>query len=338
MSTRKLPRSMIGRQFYNFRKRTTAWYSLIALAALIVIALSAELIANNVPYVASYNGKLYFPMITNYSSADLGTTGFSPNWRKECERAEMSCAFPPVKYDPIEISHDVGKYPAPPSTAHPMGLDALGRDIFARMIYGFRVSFSYAVGVWLLAFSAGTIIGSCMGYFGGIFDITFYRLMEIFFAVPYLVVLITLVSVFTPNLVLLVFISALFSWGNITRYMRAEFLRIRKQDFVASARAAGCTTTQVIFRHILPNAVTPIITFSPFFIASGILGLSALDFLGLGVPPPTPSWGELLRQGKEHFMAAWYLAVFPAVGLFVTLALINFVGEGVRDAFDPKRY
>jgi microcin C transport system permease protein len=338
MTSRKLPKSMLGRQFYSFRKRKTAWYSLIALSLFIAVALGSELIANSVPYVATYNGKVFFPMISNYSSAEIGTQGFSPNWRKECLREDVSCVFPPVKYSPIEIAHDVNKYPAAPSAEHPMGLDALGRDIFARMIYGFRVSFSYAVGVWLLSFATGTVIGSCMGYFGGLFDLTFYRIMEIFFAVPYLVVLITLVSVFTPSLWLLVLISSLFSWGNITRYMRAEFLRIRKQDFVASARASGCTTAQVIFRHILPNAVTPIITFSPFFIASSILGLSALDFLGLGVPPPTPSWGELLRQGKEHFMSAWYLAVFPAAGLFVTLALINFVGEGVRDAFDPKRY
>ncbi len=177
-----------------------------------------------------------------------------------------------------------------------------------------------------------------MGFFGGWFDIIFYRMMEIFFSIPYLVVLITLVSIFTPNIILLVVISSIFSWGYITRYMRSEFLRIRKLDYVKSARAAGCSTRSILFKHILPNALTPIITFSPFFIASGILGLSSLDFLGLGVMPPTPSWGELLRQGKEYFMSAWYLALFPGLGLFLTLALVNFVGEGVRDAFDPKRY
>ena len=206
------------------------------------------------------------------------------------------------------------------------------------MLYGFRVSFVYAVGVWVISFVVGASIGSCMGYFGGWFDIVFYRLMEIFFSIPYLVVLITLVSIFTPNIVLLVVMSSLFSWGYITRYMRSEFLKIRNLDFVLSARAAGNTTTQILFKHILPNALTPLITFSPFFIASNILGLSSLDFLGLGVTPPTPSWGELLRQGKEYFLSAWYLAVFPSIGLFMTLALVNFVGEGIRDAFDPRRY
>jgi microcin C transport system permease protein len=326
------------RQWRNFRNRKTAFYSLIVLLTGIILSLGAELIANNTPYAVVYKGSLYLPMVKNYAPQEFDYAELSPNYREICKSPEASCIFPPVRFNAIEIDSSYDHYPAPPSLAHPMGLDALGRDIFARMLYGFRVSFSYAVGVWLLAFTIGTIIGSSMGYFGGLFDITFYRLMEIFFAIPYLIVLITLASIFTPNLALLIVISSIFSWGNITRYMRAEFLRIRKQDFVASARAAGCTTRQIIFRHILPNALIPIITFSPFFISHGILGLSALDFLGLGVQPPTPSWGELLKQGKEHFLTAWYLAVFPAAGLFTTLALINFVGEGVRDAFDPRRY
>lgn len=332
------PNTLLRRQIHNFKQRKTAYYSFMVLVVLIILSAGAELVANSKPYFVAYKGSLHFPMVVNYSSANFDTEGFHPDYRQICAQEEVTCLFPPVKYGPLEIVQDVKHYPAPPSLEHPMGLDALGRDTFARLLYGSRVSFSYAVGVWLLAFSFGTVIGSCMGFFGGWFDITFYRLMEIFFAVPYLVVLITLVSVFTPNLVLLMGISALFSWGSITRYMRSEFLRIRKQDFVASARAAGCTTRQIIFRHVLPNAITPLITFSPFFISHSVLGLSSLDFLGLGVPPPTPSWGELLRQGKEYFLSAWYLALFPAVALFSTLALINFVGEGVRDAFDPRRY
>ena len=136
----------------------------------------------------------------------------------------------------------------------------------------------------------------------------------------------------------LIFISSIFRWGYITRYMRAQFLSIRKLDYVMSAKAVGCNTRQILFRHILPNALTPLITFSPFFISTQILALSSLDFLGLGVIPPTPSWGELLSQGKVYFLSAWYLALFPALALFLTLALINFVGEGIRDAFDPRRY
>jgi microcin C transport system permease protein len=302
------------------------------------MSLAAELFVNDKPYILTYKNEVYFPMFKRYPTRFFDYPSIRPNFRKICERETTSCVFPLVRYSPTEIVKDVEHYPQSPTLEHPMGLDSLGRDILARMLYGFRVSISYAVGVWILAFSIGVIIGCSMGYFGGLFDIFFYRVMEIFFSIPYLVVLITLVSIFTPNILLLVVISSLFSWGYITRYMRAEVFRIRKLDFVTSARAAGCSTKQILFRHILPNALTPIITFSPFFIATNILGLSSLDFLGLGVMPPTPSWGELLRQGKEHFMEAWYLALFPALGLFTTLALVNFVGEGIRDAFDPRRY
>lgn len=333
----KMSTTSYKRQFDSFKKRKTAFYSLILLSIMIIVSFCAELIANNKPYVLFYNNSIYFPIAKDYPTATFDYNNIIPKYREICSRENTSCLFPPVKYNPIEIVDEADHYPLGPSIDHPMGLDSLGRDIFARMIYGFRVSFTYALGVWLVAFTVGTIIGSCMGYFGGLVDIAFYRFMEIFFSIPYLVVLITLVSIFTPNILLLVFISATFAWGHITRYTRAEFLRIRKLDFVLSAKTAGCTTRQILFRHILPNALTPIITFSPFFIASNILGLSSLDFLGLGVTPPTPSWGELLRQGKEYFMEAWYLAVFPAFGLFITLALINFVGEGIRDAFDPRR-
>jgi microcin C transport system permease protein len=330
--------SSFGRRLKNFKKRKTAFYSLILLTVIILMSIFAELVANNRPYVTFYKGSVYFPILKDYPTSTFDYPSIRPDYRGICKKEDVSCLFPPIKYNPIEIIQGVAEYPSPPSLEHPMGLDALGRDIFARMLYGFRVSFFYACGVWLVAFTIGTIIGSCMGYFGGKFDLIFYRLMEIFFSIPYLVVLITLVSIFTPQIGLLIFISALFRWGYLTRYMRSEVLRTKKLDYVMSAQSVGCSTRQVLFKHVLINALTPIITFSPFFIASAILGLSSLDFLGLGVMPPTPSWGELLRQGKEYFLSAWYLAVFPAFGLFATLALINFVGEGIRDAFDPRRY
>ena len=311
---------------------------MILLSTMIVLSLASEFVANNRPYITLYKGNVFFPVLKNYPTAKFDYFSIRPDFRKICKRKNTSCIFPPVKYGPIEIDRNVRKYPAPPSLSHPMGLDSLGRDIFARMIYGLRISLGYAACVWLISFTVGTILGSCMGFFGGVVDLTLYRMMEVFFAIPYLIVLITLVSIFSPSISLLVIISSLFSWGYITRYMRSEFFKIRKLDYIQSAVASGNTTTKIIFRHILPNALTPLITFSPFFIAANILGLSSLDFLGLGVMPPTPSWGELLRQGKEYFLGAWYLAVFPAFGLFATLALINFVGEGIRDAFDPRRY
>ena len=325
------------RKWQKFKSRQTAWYSLILLSCCGILSLVAELVVNDKPYFLIYKDQIYFPLFKAYSASTFDENVIKPNYRQIC-RTKASCLFPPVKYNPLEIAHDVDSYPSPPTWDHPLGLDSLGRDIFARMLYGFRVSFSYALGVWLICFTIGTIIGALMGYLGGMFDIVFYRLMEIFFSIPYLIVLIILVSVFTPNIVLLICISSVFSWGHITRYMRAEFLKMRKLDYILSAKTVGCSTKRILFRHILPNALTPLITFSPFFIAHNILGLSSLDFLGLGVIPPTPSWGELLRQGKEHFLTAWYLALFPALGLFGTLVLINFVGEGIRDAFDPRRY
>ncbi len=337
-ATSNVKNASFRRKFQNFKKRKTAYYSLMMLVVLILVSVFSEFVANDKPFVLVYKSSVYFPLFKQYPTMKFDYFSIRPDFRKICKRENTSCVFPIVHYNPIEIETDVEKYPSPPTFRHPMGLDSIGRDIFARMIYGFRISFLYAVGVWVLAFSIGTVIGSCMGYFGGLFDIVFFRLMEVFFSIPYLIVLITLVSIFTPNIFLLIFISTIFSWGYLTRYMRAEVYRIRKLDYVASAVAAGCTTRQILFRHILPNALTPLITFSPFFIATGILGLSSLDFLGLGVMPPTPSWGELLKQGKEYFLSAWYLAVFPALGLFSTLALINFVGEGIRDAFDPRRY
>jgi len=327
-----------NRKWQKFRDRKTAYISMFFLVAMIIISFAAELVANNRPYFIIYKNSIHFPIFKDHPTSTFDYFSIRPDYRKICERETTTCLFPPVKFDPIEIDRTIFKYPAPPTLEHPMGLDSLGRDIFARMVYGFRISFSYALGVWLISFTVGTVLGSCMGYFGGLVDLTIYRLMEIFFAIPYLIVLITLVSIFTPNITLLVVISSLFSWGYITRYMRSEFLKIRKLDYISSAIASGNSTTQIIFKHILPNALIPLITFSPFFIAANILGLSSLDFLGLGVMPPTPSWGELLRQGKEYFLGAWYLAVFPAIGLFITLALINFVGEGIRDAVDPRRY
>lgn len=330
-------KSDFKRKWYKFRQRRTAFFSLLILAVVFFISLFSEFFANSNPYFVRFSGKSYFPMVVNYPGRAFQQTNLRPDYRQLCQ-GTATCLFPPVRYTPLEIAHDVERYPAPPSWEHPLGLDSLGRDIAARMLYGFRVSFLYALGVWLISFTVGTILGAIMGYFGGFVDIVLYRIMEIFFAIPYLIILITLVSIFTPNILLLVCISSLFGWGMICRYMRAEFLKIRRLDYIRSAQSVGCKTRHILFRHILPNALTPIITFSSFFISSSILGLSSLDFLGLGVTPPTPSWGELLRQGKEHFLTAWYLAVFPALGLFSTLALVNFVGEGIRDAFDPKRY
>jgi microcin C transport system permease protein len=217
-----------------------------------------------------------------------------------------------------------------------LGTDEGGRDVAARLLYGFRYSIWYAVIVWVLSSILGIVAGSIMGFKGGWTDLVGQRAIEIIESLPYLMILITLVSIFKPNLFMLAALTVFFGWVGISIYIRAEFLKLRRREFVEAARALGASRARQIFRHILPNSLTPWITVSPFLIAGNIAGLAALDFLGFGLPAPTPSWGELLNQALKNFRIAWWLAVFPSLALFVTLTVLNLIGEGVRDAFDPR--
>jgi microcin C transport system permease protein len=195
----------------------------------------------------------------------------------------------------------------------------------------------YALGVWAITYLIGVSAGLCMGFFGGRVDFIGQRVVEVLSSIPQFFLLIILVSIFDPSISLLVAISAAFGWINISYYLRAEGLRLRRLEFIEGARSVGLPTWKVLFRHVLPNALNPIITFSPFAIAAGVTGLAALDYLGFGLAPPTPSWGELLNQAKKNFTTAWWLAFFPSLALFGTLTLLSFIGEGLRNAFDPRR-
>lgn len=225
----------------------------------------------------------------------------------------------------------------PGTFQHLLGTDDRGRDVFARMVYGFRTSLSFALVVTFFCYLIGIIVGALLGYYGGKFDIIMQRFVEIWSAMPFLFTVMIFAAIMIPNFWMLVGILVIFSWMGMTYYIRAEFLREKSKDYVAAARAIGCTDGAIIFRHILPNALTPIISFAPFAVVANIGSLVSLDFLGFGLPAPTPSWGELLGQGLGNLTKPW-LILSPTLAMFLTLLLVSFIGEAIREAFDPKQY
>ena len=234
------------------------------------------------------------------------------------------------------IKEDV-RFPFAPVRGHMMGIDGAGRDVLARVLYGLRTSLTF--GLMLVAFSVamGIIAGALQGYYGGILDITGQRVIEIWSALPFLYIMILMGSIYGRSFSLLLFIYGLFNWIGISYYIRAEFLRLRKQPFVESAKCMGISDYKIIFKHILPNAMVPVITFFPFSLVGAIGALAALDYLGFGLPPPTPSWGELIFQAQQYRWA-WWLILYPSMVLFIVMLLGVFIGEGVRNAYDPKQY
>jgi microcin C transport system permease protein len=245
-------------------------------------------------------------------------------------------------YPPIPYSYETLNYfsktpnPAPPSFDNWLGTDDRGRDVLARLIYGFRLSILFGLALTIVGVSVGIITGSLMGFFGGKFDLVSQRLIEIWSAMPELYLLIIFASIFNPSIWLLIILLAAFGWMGLSDYVRAEFFRNRALEYVRAARALGLTNLQIMRRHILPNSLTPVITFLPFRMSAAILSLTSLDFLGLGVPPGTPSLGELLSQGKSN-LDAWWISLSTFVVLVATLLLLTFMGEALRDAFDSRK-
>lgn len=225
----------------------------------------------------------------------------------------------------------------PGTFQHLLGTDDRGRDVFARMVYGFRTSLSFALVVTFFCYVIGISFGAFLGYYGGKFDIIMQRFVEIWSAMPFLYTVMIFAAIMIPNFWMLVFILVIFKWMGMTYYIRAEFLREKSRDYVAAAKAIGCTDSTIIFKHILPNALTPVISFAPFAVVADIGSLVSLDFLGFGLPAPTPSWGELLGQGLANLTKPW-LILSPTLAMFLTLLLVSFIGEAIREAFDPKQY
>lgn len=328
------------RRWEAFRSRRVSLASLIVLLALFGLSLGAELLANDKPLILRAGGTTYFPVLRDYRPSDFGQRDtFVVDYRqleKNLKPGDWSI-WPVLRWGPYESDPLPEFYPAEPSAQHLLGTDDKGRDLLVRLLYGFRISMVFALSVWVLSFLFGVSFGALQGYLGGWVDFVGQRFTEIWSAIPVFFLILVFITLFTPNLVLLIALSSLFGWTTIAQYQRAEFLSLRNREFVEAARAMGAGPLRIMMRHILPNALTPLVTFTPFTIAGGITAIAALDYLGFGVPPPTPSWGELLRQSMTHFSTAWWISTYTVGSMFLVLSLLVHINEGVREAFDPHR-
>ena len=319
-----------------------AWYSFIILSALFVLSLFAELLCNDRPYIISFNDKLYFPIFKFYPEKEFGGKYLTEADYVSLRNSDLFkkegnwMLLPPVPHSPLHSYMDLeGTPPHPPSAMHWLGTDASARDVFARLLYGFRICMLFSLILAGIATLFGILIGGVQGYFGGVIDLVVQRMIEIWSSLPFLYVVILVGTIYSRSFMILVLVLSLFQWIGLSYYMRGEFLKIRNLNYVKVAKTMGMPSSHILFRQILPNGLTPVITLLPFQIIGGIGALTALDFLGFGLQPPTPSWGELLSQGLNNLFAPW-LAVSTVVCLFTTLLLATFIGEGVREAFDPR--
>lgn len=331
------------RRWANFKANRRGWYSLWVFGVLFGVSLAAELVANDKPIVLYLDGTLHFPAFTLVTEVELGGTlpveadYTDPYVRDLIERLDGWSIDPPIpySYDTIDLYIDSGA-PAPPSARHWLGTDDGAKDVLARLIYGFRLSVSFGIALTFFASIIGVTVGAVQGYFGGAIDLAGQRVVEIWAGLPILLVLIILASIFEPNVFLLLAILIAFSWMTLVSVVRAEFLRARNFDYVRAARSLGVSNFTIMRRHVLPNATVAALTFLPFILCGAVTTLTALDFLGFGLPVGSPSLGELLQQGKSNLQAPW-LGLTGFFTLAVMLCLLIFVGEAVRDAFDPRR-
>ncbi len=329
---------LLKKRWRVFKTCRRGMYSLVILIGFFLFSATAEFWANDKPIILVYKDRVYFPAVKYYPPSDfnLDQSAVTVDYKK-LKLAEKDFVLNPViPWNPYESNTQVSEYPSPPTWTNWMGTDNRGRDVFSRILYGFRYSMGFAVLVWLGSFFIGAVLGMTMGFKAGWADLFGQRCVEVFQSLPHHLILITAAAILGSDLWVLVLYSVVFGWMNISLYMRSEYLKIRNMDYIESAKSYGLRNFQIIFKHIFPNALTPLVTFSPFKIANGISLLVILDYLGFGLAPPTPSWGELLNQAESYFTTSWWLAFFPSLFLFLSLVSLNFVGEGVRRAFDPK--
>ncbi|WP_328190000.1 ABC transporter permease [Marinobacter sp. OP 3.4] len=330
------------RRFENFRRNRRGYWSLWLFLILFAVSLCAELIANDKPLLVSYEGELYLPLIENVPEETFG--GFLPtetDYRDDFIQEEINSKgwilWPPIRFSYDTVNYNLDQpSPAPPSADNWLGTDDQARDVAARVIYGFRISVLFGLILTILSCIVGVAVGALQGYYGGKVDLLGQRFVEIWSGLPVLFVLIILSAFIKPNFWWLLGIMLLFSWIALVDVVRAEFLRARNLEYVKAARALGLGNRKIMFRHILPNAMVATLTFLPFILTSAITMLTSLDFLGFGLPPGSPSLGELISQGKENLHAPW-LGISAFVSLALMLTLLVFVGEAVRDAFDPRK-
>ncbi|MEG0150437.1 MAG: ABC transporter permease [Comamonas sp.] len=331
------------RAWQRFKRNRLGFVSLLLFCVMVVFSLGAELISNDRPLAVRYEGQMYWPLWQDYPEKTFGgdfdtpTDYLDPFIRDKLTAGSNWALFTLNPYGPNTLNYFADQpNPAAPSRANWLGTDDRGRDLLAQLIYGFRVSVLFALALTVIGVALGVITGAIQGFFGGKTDLIFQRFIEIWGSMPELYLLIIFSAVFAPSVSLLLVLLSLFGWMGLSDYVRAEFLRNRQLDYVKSARALGVGNGQIIWRHILPNSMTPVVTFLPFRMSAAILALTSLDFLGLGVPPGTPSLGELLSQGKNN-IDAWWISLTTFAVLVVTLLLLTFMGDALRDALDPRK-
>jgi microcin C transport system permease protein len=331
------------RAWRRFKRNRLGFWSLVIFSVLVVASLFAEVLSTDKPLVVRYEGTTYFPVARDYSEKTFGgdfetpADYLDPFIRERITQGGNWAIYAPNPYGPKTLNYfATSPNPAAPSRENFFGSDDRGRDLLAQLIYGFRVSVLFALALTFIGVVLGVITGAIQGFFGGKTDLAFQRFIEIWGSMPELYLLIIFSAIFAPGVALLLVLLSLFGWMGLSDYVRAEFLRNRQMDYVRAARALGVGNLQIMWRHILPNSMTPVVTFLPFRMSAAILALTSLDFLGLGVPPGTPSLGELLSQGKAN-IDAWWISLSTFGVLVVTLMLLTFMGDALRDALDPRK-
>ena len=331
------------RAWLRFKRNRQGYWSLWLFCALVLVSLCAELVSNDKPLIVRYEGQTYFPMLRDYSEKTFGgdfdtpTDYLDPFIQQRLSADGNWALYTLNRYGPNTLNY-FAKSPNPsaPTADNWLGTDDRGRDLLAQLLYGFRVSVLFGLALTATGVVLGVVTGAIQGFFGGKTDLAFQRFIEIWGSMPELYLLIIFSAVFAPSIALLLILLRLFGWMGLSDYVRAEFLRNRQLDYVKAARALGVGNWHIIWRHILPNSLTPVVTFLPFRMSAAILALTSLDFLGLGVPPGTPSLGELLSQGKNS-IDAWWISLSTFAVLVVTLLLLTFMGDALRDALDPRK-
>jgi len=337
------PLSIFRRRIRRFKAIRRGYYAFLLLVAAYLISFLLPLLINNKALLVRYQGKTYFPVArfypaSEFGSKELGEADYRELGRRLSTEGSGWVLMPPYPYSPTESLLDLPDAPPHrPSSQHPFGTDDRGRDVLGRLAYGFNISLSFALLVLAVSYAIGVLAGALLGYYGGKIDILGQRGIEVWSSLPFLYTVIILTSIVTPTFWTLAILVSLFNWMGITYYVRGEVYREKAKDYVAAAIATGVPDSSIVLRHILPNALTPVISFAPFAAVANVTALVAMDFLGFGLPAPTPSWGELINQGVMH-LRDWWLVFFPLGTLFVTLLLVVFIGEAVREAFDPKEY
>ncbi|MGF1702404.1 ABC transporter permease subunit [Photobacterium makurazakiensis] len=329
----------------RFKEIKRGYWSFLILTTLLLLSLVAELLINSKALVVKYNGSYSFPVFSDVRFGHEFGLGSS----SEANYRELKVSFerdsdnfvimPLVPWNPYEQDFSGDYPPNAPSidNKHYLGTDIIGRDILARLVYGFRTAMGFALLTMAISYAIGTAVGCAMGFFGGKFDLFVQRLIEVWSMVPFLYVIMILVSIIQPTFTLFVGINVLFGWMGMTWYMRTMTYKESAREYVMAAKAIGASTARILFKHILPNTMVMIVTLAPFTIAANITALTALDYLGLGLMPPTPSWGELLQQGKSNLDSPW-IVTSVVTSIVLVLVMVTFIGEAIRAAFDPKKF